>query len=49
MHQILIDNDLYENFNLGLQDIDSYEILINDTYYSSQAALRKTTIVISSR
>ena len=44
-----MDNDSYENLNLGLQDIDSYEILINDTYYSSQAALRKTTIVIPSR
>lgn len=38
-----MDNDSHENFNLGLKDIDSYEIFIIDTYYSSQAALRKTT------
>ena len=45
-----MDNDSYEIFNLGLNDINSSEIfIINDTYYSSQAALRKTTIVIPSR
>ena len=42
-----MDNDSYEIFNLGLNDINSSEIfIINDTYYFSRAALRKSTIVI---